>query len=267
MWCKQEQWTRVTIVGDSQMKRYPLEYFPRKYLTNTTSYHAHAVHFADLDIIRYTINARTQPDVIIISLGGNDIAYIQGREARRRKPTDEEIVRSLKQIIRAIHYKNIIPIMLPIPPRSNTKQEISHTTPDEFKTRARNINLKIEKDILQELGYNIFPYNPRTNWNLEKDGIHLSRESYKEITKKIVEHIQELRHIKYNIADMREHKKVVRKRIRREDEDKDDQERTEKRRSSVNKEMRVKNRKSEDTAEREGKSENKEVRKHLEKNE
>ena len=127
-------------------------------------------------------------------MGGNDIALIK-KHPKETPPTDNQIIRAMIITANQIHDQNIIPIIVPILPRENTKYEITKVTPEEYKTRAHKINRTVEKELSDELGYNPMPFNYKEKRNLE-DKIHLTQEEYYKITKDIVKKIEEIRKIR-----------------------------------------------------------------------
>ena len=221
--------TRLKFVGDSNTRRFDADGFPREFFVTIDSYSPHAVNFERKNQIRYALSAPSKPDAIVIALGGNDIAYIQGRETRNRPPSDREIVEALKNIVRRVHEAGVIPILLPIHARDDTKYHQTEINRTEYRKRATRINRQLDQDMEKELGYKIHPYHHEKDMKLDKDGVHLDKEAHKEIARKITKHIEDVKHLIYNTTNMEEHKEAVRKRIRKQEEEEEEQEREERR--------------------------------------
>ena len=189
-WESYHKETRYLLVGSSHINRYPTDLFPEGHVAETSSYEPLATNFYLNHSIQYAINHPRKPDVIIMIMGGNDIACLPRNNVN--PPSDNFIITAIKSIAKEIHENNIIPIVIPIPPREDTKLAKTGITRQVYERRRININKIIEKELTEELGYNPMPYNPMKTTILSDDKIHLSFIEYIDITKKIVDQVKRI---------------------------------------------------------------------------
>ena len=134
-------------------------------------------------------------------MGGNDIALIK-KSPGEKSPSDTQIIEAIKETARKIHNYNIIPIIVPILPRTNTKYHKTNITPEEYQRRATKINKALEKELTEELGYNPMSSKIDQKRSLE-DEIHLTYDEYKNITSDILKKTEEIRELKKSTRQRR----------------------------------------------------------------
>ena len=123
-------------------------------------------------------------------MGGNDIACLPKNSIS--PPNNNQIITAIKNIALEVFHNNIIPIVIPILPRDDTKEEITGTTIEKYNRRRGYINWRLEKELTEEIGYNPIPFHPGKERKLIADKIHLSENEYKNITESIIERVKEI---------------------------------------------------------------------------
>lgn len=158
-------------------------------------------------------------------MGGNDIAYLP-KTANAIPPTDHDIITAIKEIALEINKNHIIPIVIPILPREDTKPDVSGVTNQEYCRRKNYINWNIERELKRDLGFNPIPFDTEKERKLLEDGVHLTYEEYQDITVSIILRVNEITE-KMTTTPIRE------RRTRKREEDQEEVNKTREQRSKT----------------------------------
>ena len=179
---------RISIVGNSHIKRYPLELFPKGYKAVTASFFTHITHFHKTGQYYYISQYKEKADASMVMDAGNDVAFWG-----ERPPTDEQIIYATVKTAEHLHHHGIIPIIVPILNRTFTNYSITGVSARQYQARAKYINGIVKREIRRKLGYDaVLDINPE-KIELTEDGVHLSKRAYEQITEEAIVQIHQIR--------------------------------------------------------------------------
>ena len=166
----------VGLVGDSTVEHFPLEYLEDQdidpiMLSSSPKKARNIVYSGRLDdIIHYTLEQHPDLDGVFIFVGGNDV-----------KPNSEvrEIASNILQIAERFEDIGIPPIIMPL---MNRDSPLGISVP-KYTMIRNGINRLIRRHYQRNFQrYNVFNME---NLQLKPDGVHLTRWSYRKLSRAI----------------------------------------------------------------------------------
>lgn len=178
----QQKSISVGLVGHSILRQYPLNRFPTHFNISYQTHVSHITRFHSKQLYKEIISLKPKLDTVIFIIGGNDLDDMDTTEEHHR-----DISFAFMNTARRFNEANIRPFFLPIQPR----RKPNNLSVENYNFLADKMTLSLAIYSERAFGYTAVIKDDISNRGLKWDGIHLTKEDYKELNNHITTHISE----------------------------------------------------------------------------